>query len=470
MKRVLILLMLTFGLKSYATIYQVGSAKTYVSPNALYTASVVLDGDTIEIDAETYTGQPALAVWQSNDLLIRGVGGRPHLVANGEYIWGKGIWVVAGDNIVVENIEFSGAAVPSMNGAGIRLDGAGLTVRDCYFHDNENGILVTNNAGVGDLLIEFSEFDNNGFGDGLSHNLYVGKINKLTFRFNNTHHAKIGHNLKSRATENYILYNRLMDEQSGTSSRLIDLPNGGFSIVMGNLIMQGDNAPNKNMVGYGLEGLVNTPPHELHIINNTFVNKRVASCTFVDIESGTTVANVSNNIFAGDGVLINGTTTTMNTNYVDATISNVGFVNEAGYDYHLNSNSPALDYGTPINPVNGYSLTPDSIYEHPTNFGLRSVVNSIIDAGAYEYGVTSSIPDLLAEELLIYPNPTKGILTVEREANQIKKLSVFNALGSMISSTSNSNTVDLSTIHNGIYFLRVEMKDGKDIVQPIIKE
>ncbi|PCJ82891.1 MAG: hypothetical protein COA57_12715, partial [Flavobacteriales bacterium] len=90
--------MLALGLKSYATIHQVGSSKTYISPNALYTASVVLDGDTIEIDAETYTGQPALAVWQQNDLLIRGVGGRPHLVANGEYIWGKGIWVVAGDN------------------------------------------------------------------------------------------------------------------------------------------------------------------------------------------------------------------------------------------------------------------------------------------------------------------------------------------------------------------------------------
>ena len=60
---------------------------------------VIQDGDTILIDAETYTGTAALAVWQNNDLVIQGVSGRPHLEANGQYIWGKGIWVFAGNNI-----------------------------------------------------------------------------------------------------------------------------------------------------------------------------------------------------------------------------------------------------------------------------------------------------------------------------------------------------------------------------------
>ena len=64
-----------------------------------------------------------------------------------------------------------------------------------------------------------------------------------------------------------------MDEQNGESSRLIDLPNGGFSIVMGNLLMQGNNAQNNNLVGYGLEGLSNTLS-EFYFINNTLVNKR----------------------------------------------------------------------------------------------------------------------------------------------------------------------------------------------------
>ena len=254
---------LMLGVQCFADIHKVGSTKTYKSPNALYTANVIQDGDTIEIDAETYSGQAALAIWKNNNLVIKGVGGRPHLTADGQQIAGKGIWVFSGNNITVENIEFSGSSVPDKNGAGIRFQGIGLSVRHCYFHDNENGILA-GNPYEGDILIEFSEFARNGYGDGYSHNLYIGHINKLTFRFNYSHHADIGHNLKSRANENFVLYNRIMDEKIGNSSRLIDLPNGGLSIVMGNLLMQGNSAKNSNMVGFGLEGLTNSSPHEFY--------------------------------------------------------------------------------------------------------------------------------------------------------------------------------------------------------------
>ncbi|MCC6723031.1 MAG: right-handed parallel beta-helix repeat-containing protein, partial [Saprospiraceae bacterium] len=161
-----------------------------------------------------------MAVWQANNLVIRGVGGRPHLEAGGQYIWGKGIWVLAGNGITVENIEFSGATVPDQNGAGIRLDGTGMTVRHCYFHHNQNGIL-TSNPYAGEILIEYTEFADSGYGDGYTHNVYIGHVDKLIFRYNYSHHAIVGHNLKSRAKENHILYNRIMDEVDGQSSRLI---------------------------------------------------------------------------------------------------------------------------------------------------------------------------------------------------------------------------------------------------------
>ena len=60
---------------------------------------------------------------------------------------GKAIWVLGGNNTTVQNIEFSGAAIPgdgsngSANAAGIRAEGSGLTITNCYFHDNQNGIL-----------------------------------------------------------------------------------------------------------------------------------------------------------------------------------------------------------------------------------------------------------------------------------------------------------------------------------------
>ena len=68
-------------------------------------------------------------------------------------------------------------------------------------------------------MIEHSEFDHNGFGDGYSHNLYIGNIDTLIFRFNYSHHAHVGHELKSRAWVNIIEYNRMSNEADGDASR-----------------------------------------------------------------------------------------------------------------------------------------------------------------------------------------------------------------------------------------------------------
>jgi hypothetical protein len=141
---------------------------------------------------------------------------------------GKGIWVTRGNNIQVENIEFSGARVTDLNGAGIRAEGVGLTICNSSFHDNENGIL---GGAYGRLLIEYSEFADNGIGEfGRTHNIYIDEgAGPFIFQHNYSHHAHIGHLVKTRADVNYILYNRIMDEVSGNSSYSIDVPNGGLT-------------------------------------------------------------------------------------------------------------------------------------------------------------------------------------------------------------------------------------------------
>ena len=44
-------------------------------------AKIARDGDTIEVDAGDYEGDTA--VWTQNNLIIRGIGVRPRLVADG---------------------------------------------------------------------------------------------------------------------------------------------------------------------------------------------------------------------------------------------------------------------------------------------------------------------------------------------------------------------------------------------------
>ncbi len=456
---------------AFATTFSVGPSRTYISPNALFLANVVQNGDIIEIDVADYIGMAAFANWSADNLIIRGVGGRPHLIANGQNLQGKGIWIISGDNATVENIEFSGATVPDENGAGIRQEGISLTIINCYFHDNENGIL-TSNPNAGDILVEFSEFSNNGFGDGFTHNIYVGRVNSFTLRYSYMHHAKVGHNVKSRATNNYILYNRIMDEATGNSSRLIDLSNGGFTIIMGNLLMQGPNAPNNNLVGFGLEGLSNNEPHELHFINNTLVNKRTASCIFISIQGGTTIANISNNIFAGIGTLVNGTTTTMNNNISDSNIANMLFTDEANYDYNLTANSPSVNSGTPINSVNGFSLTPNKHYEHPINNSSRTLTGTI-DVGAYEYDGTLSNDEFISAQFAIYPNPATENIIIKTLDIKYLQVNIYNSVGQEIpfkKSFSNGNyLINTTNFASGIYFVEIQISNQKKIVKIIIE-
>ena len=67
-----------------------------------------------------YTGD-AISRALAEIVTLRGVGGRPHLKALGNSAGGKAIWVIVGDNAVVENIEFSGAKVRGRNGAGTMI-------------------------------------------------------------------------------------------------------------------------------------------------------------------------------------------------------------------------------------------------------------------------------------------------------------------------------------------------------------
>ncbi|HEU5412839.1 MAG TPA: right-handed parallel beta-helix repeat-containing protein, partial [Candidatus Angelobacter sp.] len=364
---------------------QVGPGKQYATPcNAIAAANA---GDTIEIDSSVvYSGD--VCGWTTDNLTIRGVGGgRAHIDAAGQNSQGKGIWVISGKNTVIENIEFSGATVVDQNGAGIRAQGDNLTVRNCYFHDNEEGILSDSSL-TSTILIEFSEFGHNGFGDGQSHNLYIGNVAKLIFRYNYSHHANVGHLLKSRAAQNFITYNRLSDETTGNSSYQIDLPNGGLSYVIGNVIEQGPNNDNSTLVSYLEEGTdAGNPSEQLFVINNTFVND-AASGTFIFLATPSAPAVIKNNIFSGPGTVTNQLAATQANNFTGA----AAFVNAGAYDYHLTSGSPAIDKGADPGSDGTFSLLPAFQYVHPSCAEGRTTTGTAIDIGAYEFGGGSGVP------------------------------------------------------------------------------
>lgn len=294
-------------------------------------ARLAKSGDSIEVDGGDYVRD--VAVWTQSDLRLLAKGGRVRLVAGGASAEGKAIWVIRGGRVSVEGFDFIGAAVSDKNGAGIRFERGELSIRDCGFFENENGILTSGQA-ESTLDIENSEFGFNGNGDGYSHNLYVGALARLRVTGSYFHHAKGGHLLKSRALENFILANRLTDEIGGTASYELEFPNGGLAFVVGNIISQSSTTENPNIISYGAEGL-RSGSHRLYLSHNTVINYRPNGSAFLKVSSGTEVW-AENNIFSGPGELDALGKGWDDRNY-RATLRD--FVNDAEGNFRLKSNS-----------------------------------------------------------------------------------------------------------------------------------
>lgn len=322
-------------------------------------AAQASDGDTVEIEAGDYVSD--VAVWTRDGLTVRGVGGRVRLIAGGASAERKAIWVVRGGSMTVENIDFIGARVADRNGAGIRLEKGRLRVRNCLFDDNENGILTSNDKDV-ELDIEGSEFSGlRTAGVGVFHNLYAGLIRRLKVSGSYFHHARIGHLLKSRAAENYIVNNRLTDESGGMASYELDFPAGGLAYVVGNIVQQGSLSENPHLIAFGAEGY-KWPRNELHLVNNTLVDDFPAGGVFLKVRAGAQRVRAVNNLLVGDGRLDSAAPGEYASNF------NVGwevFAMAPRQDYRLRKKVRSFGGLAAPGMVNGFSLALQREYAHP---------------------------------------------------------------------------------------------------------
>lgn len=409
MKHPILFALLFFCGTATATTWLVGPTRTYTVPSAV--ASLVSAGDTVNIDPGLYTGD--VAKWFASNLVIRCLGpGYAHLEANGNYAEGKAIWVIKGANCTVEGIEFSGCKVPDHNGAGIRQEGQHLTLRNCYFHHNEMGIL-TSNDGVSNFVFESCEFAYNGFGDGYSHNVYVGNVNSLTMRYCYSHDSHVGHLVKSRARYNYLYYNRFTGE-SGDGSYEVDLPNGGRAYLIGNIIEQGLNSQNSGIISFAAENQ-NHPEQELILAHNTILNNRTSG-RFVQHTNGIDLVKMVNNLFLGAGTLLQGTPLALDTSHNLRIISiTAGQLNDpASFDFSLTPNSPCVDAGISVGEYEGVSLTATFSYLHPMTRTARWYTGNAPDVGAYEFLVSPyrSAPEESVASFDIFPNPVSNYASV----------------------------------------------------------
>jgi hypothetical protein len=336
---------------------------------------VAVPGITIEVDAGEYVAD--VATWERDDVSIRSIGGRVRLLANGAAAEGKGIWVVRANRMRVEGFDFEGAAVPSRNGAGIRLENGSLHVKDCRFLRNEMGLL-TNNDPATVLEVENSEFAYNQRPDGHNHNLYAGRIARLSVVGSYFHHARIGHLLKTRAAVKQIFYNRLTDEPGGTASYELEFPNGGVAHVVGNIIAQGPQTDNVHLISFGAEGY-KWQRNAIYLAHNTLVNLLPRGGVFLRVAPEASAVLALNNLLLGPGTLEAAGPGEYRNNLAALPED---FVLAASFDYRLAAGSRLKGRAVDAGSAAGESLRPLREYVHPR--ATRSLAGPAHNPGALQ--------------------------------------------------------------------------------------
>ncbi len=287
----LILLGLCAGSATARTL-DVGPAAPYKKPSEAIAAAD--NGDTIRIAAGQYFD---CIIIKQSVLTIQGSG--PDAVMTDTACQGKALIVEHGDNITIRNLTLQRARVPDGNGAGIRYEGGNLTIDHVRFINNQDGILGADSPD-GTARIVDSEFLQNGTSNGsCAYGIYFGHMKLVHIERTRFFETRQGHQIKSRALRTEVIGCNISDGPNGTSSYLIEIPNGGSLIARNNQMEKGPKAENRAYaISLGAEG-VDQPTDQVLIEHNTFANDQARPTTFVRNLTATPVELIGN-VFTGE--------------------------------------------------------------------------------------------------------------------------------------------------------------------------
>lgn len=311
------------------------------------------------------------------------------------------------------------------NAAGVYVEkGHNITIRNCYIHDNGNGIFVGSDRTVASRNIRIlrNHIANNGyFGESQQHNMYLVAVNVLLEgNFLQLPPNWQGNNVKERSAGVVIRYNKIVG-----GNRAVDSVEAGSPVrddpsywnpvqIYGNEIHKLTGYDNDQVIHVGGDGgnLANYKSKVL-FFNNTVLSVR-NSTALIGLELPNAVADVRNNIVHGTDpnryrlFFISSGKGTVETrgNWFTSHISNVqwnsngtvvdgggnlrgahpGFRSLDAQDLRLAVNSPAINAAWTLPPeALQAGVTPLWEYCYPFSVRLRRD-DKQLDIGAYEFG------------------------------------------------------------------------------------
>jgi hypothetical protein len=120
----------------------------------------------------------------------------------------------------------------------------------------------------------------------------------------------------------------------------------------------------------------------------------------------------------------------------------------SGRDVSLNANGSVVAIGAYLNDGNGIDSGHVRVFDLSGVMGFED--NSVLDFS-------------------VYPSPTSGILKINSETT-ITQIEIYNLLGQLVKFNTNQNIIDISSVDQGVYFVKVMDENGYVGTQKVMKK
>lgn len=162
----------------------------------------------------------------------------------------------------------------------------------------------------------------------------------------------------------------------------------------------------------------------------------------------------NNNLTAKNIALGNGSVVQIDNNFLtDLEVTDTPIITRAESDFAYECSTTWTDFETGQNTWFLQNTCADS-----NNNGIIDLIEN-----------TASINEISTDELIIYPVPASKILTIEFGNYSIKQIEIMDVTGQVLinKKTNNYNNIDISSLSNGTYFLKVQTEKTQ-IIKPFI--
>jgi hypothetical protein len=400
--------------------------------------------------------------------------------------------------------------VYSSNCASIYIEkGEHIIIRNCDIHDSGNGIFIGAFDGfTQDILLSGNYIYDNGIdGSFYEHNTYTAALD-ITYEYNRFGPLRVGalgNNLKDRSAGLVVRYNwiesgnRQLDLVDAEDTQvLVNHPSYATTYVYGNILIEPDGAGNSQIIHYGGDSgtLDDYRKGDLYFYNNTVISTRSGNTTLVRLSSADetmhafnnviyNTANGSNMALMNDEGTLNIENNWLQTGWVNShstmagTVNDLGnnltgtdplFTNFGGENFTLDDNSILVEGGMPIPAIHLPIHNVLNEYLNHTADTLRYQVGTI-DIGAFENTTNLGFENYIEDHLIVYPNPSNGILTIEIPGDAKYDAQLFSIDGRLIDAYILKNEINTIEIDQavGVYILEIVSGELRETFRLIIK-